>query len=390
MKILIWSLHFSVGGGMRLLHNLTAALARQPEVTRIRLVVSPDFQMRNAEELLKTGKIEIANTELTINHPACAPFLRDMDIVYYFWPHTQQFQLIDRPTVCTFHDTTIFDFVPPFVTGNELSSYWRTSKTWLDHISSVVVSSQHVRNRLISHFGNRIQRAVVIPHAITPISKIYSKRVSPELAARLPEEYIIYPSNTSPHKNHYNLLIALSQFADRKKYPLVLTGYSTELLRKPFPDTTPELRWNPTLISIIKQKGLVLDKDVFPIGFVKDSDIPPLIRNAKALIMPSLSEGGGSYPVEEALRLGTPVLCSDIPVMREHLSNHSAKIAWFDPHSPNSIANALEQFFSDYDTYKHSAVLGIHDPSKSWDDIAKQYLEVFRQTYWRYYGRIAP
>jgi|GEM_PF-4680060 hypothetical protein len=47
MKILIWSLHFSIGGGMRLLHNLTAALAGQPEIKRIRLVVSPGFPIQS-------------------------------------------------------------------------------------------------------------------------------------------------------------------------------------------------------------------------------------------------------------------------------------------------------------------------------------------------------
>ena len=33
--------------------------------------------------------------------------------------------------------------------------------------------------------------------------------------------------------------------------------------------------------------------------------------------MSSLDEGGDSYPVEEALSVCIPVLCSDIPVMRK-------------------------------------------------------------------------
>jgi glycosyltransferase involved in cell wall biosynthesis len=159
-------------------------------------------------------------------------------------------------------------------------------------------------------------------------------------------------------------------------------------MRIPFPDSTSEVNWIPTLVSTMKRTGLRLDRQVYPLGFVGDHDIPALIKNAKALIMPSLSEGGGSYPVEEALRLGTPVLCSDIPVMREHLSRHSAKIAWFDPHNPDSIADALDGLFDDYDSYKFSALHGVHDATQTWDDIAKQYIEVFRITFWRYYGKI--
>jgi len=37
--------------------------------------------------------------------------------------------------------------------------------------------------------------------------------------------------------------------------------------------------------------------------------------------MTSLAKGGGSYPVEEVLSVGTPVLCSDIPIMRDPRPN---------------------------------------------------------------------
>src|SRR5258708_22192828 len=93
--------------------------------------------------------------------------------------------------------------------------------------------------------------------------------------------------------------------------------------------------------------------------------------------MPTLSEGGGSYPVEEALTLGVPVLCSDIPVMREHMSQHSAKIGWFDPLSIDSIVNALDDCIDHYPTYKESALKGMSDLRPSWDDIADQYFSVF-------------
>jgi glycosyltransferase involved in cell wall biosynthesis len=41
-----------------------------------------------------------------------------------------------------------------------------------------------------------------------------------------------------------------------------------------------------------------------------------LLRNARALLMPSFAEGYG-MPVAEALSMGTPVICSDLLALRE-------------------------------------------------------------------------
>ena len=42
----------------------------------------------------------------------------------------------------------------------------------------------------------------------------------------------------------------------------------------------------------------------------------PLLRGARALLLPSFAEGFG-FPVIEALQLGVPALCSDIAALRE-------------------------------------------------------------------------
>ena len=41
-----------------------------------------------------------------------------------------------------------------------------------------------------------------------------------------------------------------------------------------------------------------------------------LLLGARALLLPSFAEGYG-MPVAEALSVGTPVLCSDLPALRE-------------------------------------------------------------------------
>jgi len=45
-----------------------------------------------------------------------------------------------------------------------------------------------------------------------------------------------------------------------------------------------------------------------------------LMKNARAVLMPSFAEGYG-IPIVEALSLGTPVICSDLPVFRNVSQN---------------------------------------------------------------------
>jgi len=59
-------------------------------------------------------------------------------------------------------------------------------------------------------------------------------------------------------------------------------------------------------------RGVVLER-----GNLPDAELARLILGAQALLLPSFAEGFG-FPVVEALALGTPVLCSNLPALREN------------------------------------------------------------------------
>src|SRR5262249_10834921 len=58
-------------------------------------------------------------------------------------------------------------------------------------------------------------------------------------------------------------------------------------------------------------RDLVDERNTLP-----DGGIVALLRDARALLLPSFCEGYG-LPVAEALALGVPVICSDLPALRE-------------------------------------------------------------------------
>ncbi|MNP72485.1 hypothetical protein D3C76_1690490 [compost metagenome] len=83
-----------------------------------------------------------------------------------------------------------------------------------------------------------------------------------------------------------------------------------------------------------------------------------------------------------------PVLCSDIPVFREHLDSEecSGHVLWFDPESPESISGALHQLTENYGYYRDLAQSIPRTHHETWEDTARKYADVFFEAHKRYHG----
>jgi glycosyltransferase involved in cell wall biosynthesis len=64
-------------------------------------------------------------------------------------------------------------------------------------------------------------------------------------------------------------------------------------------------------------------------GRVSDDDLAAILTGARALVFPSDDEGYGLPPVE-ALACGTPVVCTDIPALREVLGDRATYVPFDD------------------------------------------------------------
>ena len=105
-----------------------------------------------------------------------------------------------------------------------------------------------------------------------------------------------------------------------------------------------------------------------------------LLDHASALAMCSLAEGGGSFPVWEAMLRGNPVIYSDIPVTREQLERKGGAIIRFSPEDHDELTEKLYYLRDHYDSLVERADSHIASmTNRQWSKVAEEYLKVFNQ-----------
>jgi len=166
-------------------------------------------------------------------------------------------------------------------------------------VPSVTTKQEIMKHFLISEKKIRVTYEGVDDNITQSVSQIPQKNP-------IGKKFFLYVGNAYPHKNVDFLIEAFFDFVGMQKkneqYRLVLVGkedYFYRRLKK----------------SIV---GKPFENYIRFMGSVDDDALKILYTNAEALIFPSLMEGFG-LPALEALSLGTPVICSDIPIFHEIL-----------------------------------------------------------------------
>jgi glycosyltransferase involved in cell wall biosynthesis len=180
----------------------------------------------------------------------------------------------------------------------------------------VVTPSEAVAGQVHEAYAPRVP-VLAVPHGVDA-AWAAAQPPSPSLRARLglPSSYLLFVGTLEPRKDVRTLLAAHALLPDAP--PLVLVG--------------PPGWGEQVDVSRALTPGY-LDEDV----------LRPVVAGAAALVLPSRDEGFG-MPVVEALAAGTPVVASDLPVLREVGGEVVAYASAGDPHSfAAALARVLEQ-----------------------------------------------
>jgi len=76
---------------------------------------------------------------------------------------------------------------------------------------------------------------------------------------------------------------------------------------------------------------------VHPVGYLGEEALRAVVAGATALVLPSRDEGFG-LPLAEAMAAGVPVVCSNLPALREVAGGHATLVP---PGDVTALAAAL-------------------------------------------------
>ncbi|MEX8058195.1 glycosyltransferase family 4 protein [Microbacterium sp. 16-032] len=247
------------------------------------------------------------------------------------------------------HDL-LFEESPHWFTRKERLYFWPMSR--LAACASTVFTSSRTEAARIERLHPRLSPVLATSLAISPALAGASPR-TPEVVPTNWDGFWLCVGRLNRRKNLDTALRgAVSSGLLSPTHPLIIVG-SAE-----YSGATTEL---PKNIRTLVDVGHVIFA-----GRVSDGELRWLYTNASCLIFMSRDEGYG-LPPAEARFFGTPVVVSDIPVMRELVPDAHAFV---DPDAPSALATVLAS------VPQRRATAGpvdrLRDAESDWEDIASR------------------
>lgn len=287
-------------------------------------------------------------------------FLKKVDLTIFpnfaTWP-TAHSHL--RATVI--HDLTYLRY-PEVVEAKNLQHLRRVVPRSVRRADFIITVSETIKQELVDEFRLDPARCIVttIPpdssFAVPNHNEIHQKYGIPT------QDFIFFIGNLEPRKDIPTLIAAYCQLPPelRRRYSLVLAGgkgWKTEASEQAIRDA--------------QDAG----ERVVHVGYVDQADASAFHQQASLFVMSSLYEGFG-MPILEALTSGTPVVASDIPVLRE-AGGDAALYA--EPQNSHDFALKITEALTNSSTQAalHAAI-GPHLSTFSWQKNVQRILEITR------------
>jgi glycosyltransferase involved in cell wall biosynthesis len=349
--VVLGDINPQTGGGFAFVHDVVAAFLDHAHTSSHRFTLfapQPYVDAMRREKLASNVSI-VASYKVGFLDRRISRLRHYLPVFGYFWKSASKSERqmaslgVDLVWLAGgLHDTYEIPYVTTVWDVQHITHPWfpEVSADWrwdhrelflLRHLrraTSIIVGTCVGKDQIVRYYGVPEEHIAILPHPTPGFALRAAKETHAPLSS-VPKDYLLYPAQFWPHKNHVNLLKALK--------------YLTESGR----DT-------PTLVLVGSDQGnrafvercaadLAVSHKVLILGFVRTEDLVALYKYARALVYPSFS-GPENLPPLEAFALGCPAVVSNYRGAEEQLGDAAIL---FDPANPAAIAEAVTRVLTD-------------------------------------------
>jgi glycosyltransferase involved in cell wall biosynthesis len=273
-------------------------------------------------------------------------------------------------TVITCHDLDTFRSVLEPGAVRRSFAFRAMTRHILDgfrHAAHIVCDTEAIRAEVVGRGLARSDQTSVVPVGVHPDCRPEADPVADAEAERLLSPagrdvaYVLHVGSTIPRKR---IDVLLRSFADARRQRSDL-----RLIRVGGPFTAPQA----DLAAALGIAGQVIE-----LPFVSRRVLGAVYRKAWLTVIPSDAEGFG-LPVVEALAAGTPVLASDIPVLREVGADAAVYLPVADVTAwANAIVTLCDERMNSPERWAERRRAGIeHARQFSWSTYAARMVSIY-------------
>lgn len=266
---------------------------------------------------------------------------KNIDLVYFISPSRFALDLDKINFIFTIWDLCHRDNVefPEIKLNGEFENRELRINYATKRAISIVVDSDNGKSNLCKKYNMEKKRICVIPFEpmvfIQSNFKKTNKLFKFKHKQKIINNYIFYPAQFWPHKNHIYILKAIHilEKTHKVKLNIVFSGGD---------------KGNKEKVFLYAKKLGIQDRCLFT-GFISNRELISFYKNSIALVMPTFF-GPTNMPPLEAFSLGVPVIYPNHAGLKEQVEDAALLIDLYDP---NTLSESLIKILKDKNLKKN-------------------------------------
>jgi glycosyltransferase involved in cell wall biosynthesis len=317
---------------------------------------------------VSTHAMSLKNVKLDSNTIQDIAASEKADIIHFFYNWSFPFRK-KVPSILTVHDVIPFTF-------REAMGLFRNTFLYKPGIRKacrlndiIATVSDYSKRDIAEKVGVPVEKIKVVPNGLREVNpKDPSLEIELKNRFAINEKYVLNVGGIHERKNIVKLVHAFAGLVNHR-------GYSGKLLITGNVSGAPYQRKMKKICDASVRETSMENRIVFT-GYVSEQELDSLFRMAGLLIYPSLYEGFG-IPILEAMKMGLPVITSNITAMPE-VAGGAAYLV--DPNSIEDMTSAMSEVLQNRILREEMIEKGLELVHPyTWKNVSERYLELYQE-----------